>query len=393
MPHTTDFHVRAVAADRIDARDCAAWVELESRALEPNAYLSPHFVQPYARHLARPHVPQVLLIERQGLHGRELLGVAVVIGSSPSLGFPARRLLGYQTNYSPVGGLLLDRQWAEPALAALLRYAHSLPGQIGVLELPLVWGDGPLPALAATVADELGFEPVLGDPVMRAVLRPAAAPEQLRSRELAQRLRDLVRRQRRLQERGVVGWRMLGPADLPDSAVEALLALEHLGWKGDQGSSMRSLPSQERFFREMIAGFAAGRRAMFNELTFDGAPIASACTLLAGRIGFAFKIGWDPALRAHSPGLLNEIEFMRHAGESLTDVELVDSGASAGSYIDGLWPERRPLVTLTIPLRAIGRMALQARASGRWLKRRAAVAVAGTRAVITGRSPVLAGSW
>jgi len=199
----------------------------------------------------------------------------------------------------------------------------------------------------------------------------------------------MSRRQRRLRERGTVGWRLQGPAAVPESAIEALLALEHMGWKGSSGSSLRSVPAREAFFREMVAGFATARRVLFSEITLDGLTIASTCNLVSGHRAFAFKIGWHPELRACSPGWLNEIEFMRNAGAWAADIDLVDSGATEDSYINELWLERRSLATLTIPLSFSGRLAVGGLAAARRLKRYVTGATArpATRALRSRHAP------
>jgi CelD/BcsL family acetyltransferase involved in cellulose biosynthesis len=366
---TEAFSVRVVAADQISDRDIGAWAALEARALEPNAYLSPHFMLPQIRHLAGTQRPAVLFVERTVLHARELVGVAVVGDVAPSLAFPVRRLVGYGTSYAALGGILLDRECALDALRALLEHARALPEHFGALELPLIWSDGPLPALVQSATRESGFEVQIARRVPRAVMVPSRAADVLQSPVLAGRLRDVARRQRRLQERGEVGWRLLGESSLPAHAVDALLALEHMGWKGEGGSSLRSDAVREAFFREVVAGFAAERRTLFSELTLDGVAIASTCNFLSGRMGFAFKIGWNSELRAYSPSWLNEVEFMRQAAARLGGIELMDSGASEDSYINELWLERRTLATLVIPLSFAGRLASGGLASARVVKR------------------------
>ena len=193
-----------------------------------------------------------------------------------------------------------------------------------------------------------------------------------------------------MQERGQVAWRLLGADGMPDSAVESLLRLEHLGWKGSGGSSLRSQPAQEAFFREVVARFAAERRVQFSEITLDGAAIASACNFISGRMAFAFKIGWDPQLRCCSPGWLNEVEYLRSAGTHLAGIELVDSGASEDSYINELWLDRRTIATLTVPLSFTGRLAMGGLTSVRMLKRRVTGAVTWMFASMLRRRRVLA---
>jgi hypothetical protein len=390
LSHPAQFFVRSTAADRVCAGDVTAWAALESRALEPNAYLSPHFVRPAARHLAGSRMPQVYFVERRSSGMRELVGVAVLLVAAPGLGFPARRLVGFRTHYSPVGGLLLDREFPLETLDALLRHLRAAGMHPGAVQLPLIWRDGPLPTLARAAAGEVGFDIGLAEATPRAVLVPTNARTQLESKALAHRLRDLGRRRRRLEERGAIGWRLHRDAGIPESAIEALLVLEHMGWKGSGGTSLRSAPAREAFFREMVAGFAAERRAIFSELTLEGTPIATTCNFISGRSGFAFKIGWNPELRGYSPGWLNELEFMRAAGERLVDVDFMDSGATVDSYINELWLERRTLATLTIPLSLTGRLALSGISSARRLKRGMAGAATWVSAIVTRRRHTLA---
>jgi CelD/BcsL family acetyltransferase involved in cellulose biosynthesis len=390
LSHAAQLTIRSVAADRVTDRDVSAWVALEARALEPNAYLSPHFVRAAARHLTPARPPLVFFVERRAAGDTELMGVAVMVAAGPSCSFPARRLVGYRTPYSPVGGMLLDREHPAEVLEALLAHVRRSLSRCSAIELPLVWTDGPLIALGRATARGFGFEPGIAESAPRAVLVPATAQAQLESKALAHRLRDIARRSRRLRERGAVGWRWHREEGVPGEVVDSFLALEHMGWKGNGGSSLRSSPGREAFFREMVAGFAAERRVMFTELTLDGVPIAATCNFLSGRRGFAFKIGWNPELRAYSPGWLNEIEFMRNAAALLGDIEFIDSGATADSYINELWLERRELTTLAIPLRFSGRLAMSGISSVRLLKRGLARCAARMSFSPARRGPVLA---
>lgn len=243
----------------------------------------------------------------------------------------------------------------------------------------MTWADGQLASLLKAAASTVGYASCASDQATRAILVPSAARMQLESKPLRQRVRDLDRRARRLGERGEVGWRSHGHEGVPAQVVDRFLALENMGWKGRAGSSLRSSAQGEAFFREMAAGFAAERRALFAELTLDGAAIAVTCNLISGNVGFAFKIGWDTEYHTYSPGWLNELETMRQADALLGDLAYIDSGAAPDSYIDRLWLDRRPLVTLSIPLTLAGRLALDGVNSARSLKRRCASVIGWVR--------------
>jgi CelD/BcsL family acetyltransferase involved in cellulose biosynthesis len=184
------------------------------------------------------------------------------------------------------------------------------------------------------------------------------------------RLKSLRRLTRRLQEMGEVGWRALSEPDLPEAAVDRFLELEHLGWKGTEGTSLRSQPEDEAFFREVIDGFRSEGRAWFTELSLNGTVISSTSNFVSGRAGFAFKIGWDPAYAKLSPGMLNEIELIRRAPELFGELEYLDSGAGEGSYIEEFWTGRRALTSGIFATTALGRKALAFVDAARGLKRR-----------------------
>ena len=371
MQQPTHLSTRIVAADRVSECDIAAWAALESRAIEPNAYLSPHFVLPAARRLTANERTQVFFVENLVAGERQLVGVGVFTEGGATKRGLVPALTAYRSRHSLLGGLLLDRECPGLVLQALLSFVGEALPQYKAVAIPLVWNGGAL-AGGGDAGEPLSAINVrTTDVVPRAILVPAEADAHLRDKALAPRIRDLDRRLRRLRERGEVGWRCHRGASIPDDAVEAFLALEHMGWKGENGSSLRSNPDDEAFFREAVAGFASEGRVMFMELTLDGVPIASICNWISGNVGFGFKIGWNPAFRSASPAMLNELELMRHAATHFGDIEYFDSGASPSSYINQLWPARRTLATVTIPTGSIGAHMLRFSNWASLLRRRA----------------------
>ena len=69
------LEVRWRRPEELDARELQAWTGLESRAAEPNVYLSPHFVLPALRHLDASLRPVIAWIEAGTGAARELVGV------------------------------------------------------------------------------------------------------------------------------------------------------------------------------------------------------------------------------------------------------------------------------------------------------------------------------
>lgn len=355
-PDTARWSVRRVEPDKMTARDVEAWADLESRAAEPNAFLSPHFVIPAVRHIHRGANAVVFLVERLASGGRETVGAGVFRRSLGSRYFPMPHMVNYRTAHSFSSGVLLDRGCCNETFAALLDQMRLHEPLCQGIEVQLMRAEGAL-ARAAIAASERGRVLSLDvESEERSVLMPAEAELLLHRHAFRRDLKDLNRRLRRLRELGEVGWRWYRGERIPSAVVESFLALEHSGWKGRRGTSLRSRPEHEAFFRETVDRFGSQGRALFTELTLDDVPIASTSNFISGRVGFAFKIGWDENFRAFSPGWLNEVEFLRHAGLVCGDLELIDSGASSGSFIERLWRSRQLMGHLVVPLTMPARM-------------------------------------
>lgn len=362
------LRVRVLQVSEVDAHEVRAWSALEQRACEPNAYLSPHHVLPLAKLIADAARPVVFFVEAFGPHDERLVGVAVLQPAPATRGIPLPHLQAVRSPYTCLSGMLLDRDCPREALAALLDAVQMHTPKVQGVSFGPVYLDGAVARLIQVQRDHGVHIHHDRQTDQRAVLRRGELGDAPLCAALGKRKAGLDRRRRRLAERGAVGWRCYREGGIPEHVVESFLRLEHAGWKGQQGSSLRSSPANERFFREMVAGFGAEGRAFFTELTLDGEPIASASHFISQRAGFAFKIGWHPDFARYSPGVLNEIELIRRAPEVLPDLDEFDSGAAPDSYINELWRSRRPLAQLVVVTRLRGRVAMRAMQSLRTLK-------------------------
>lgn len=134
---------------------------------------------------------------------------------------------------------------------------------------------------------------------------------------LPSRRRGKYRRfRRRLDEQGDVELEVHERLDGLDAALDDALRVEAAGWKGEQGTAIRSRPETEAFYRE-IAAWAAGRdwlRLWFVRL--DGRAIAFAYCLETTTVHYELKVGFDPEYAKFAPGVLLTQERLRHVFES-----------------------------------------------------------------------------
>lgn len=341
------FRVRLREVSDLSDADLRAWVALESRAAEPNVYLSPLFVLPALRHLDPGVRARVLWVDA-GEGPDALRAVGVVQPSLGTRAFPWPHLQAYACGHAYLGGLMVDRAQPGAVLAALQRHLDRPMQPWCGLELPKVDAAGALVQAVAQIARRAdAHAPVLGLQE-RAMLDLTRCGEDLLRDTLGKKLNEINRCMRRLAEMGEVTWHC-HREQIPEEVIEAFLHLEHLGWKGEAGTSLRASAADEAFFRDMVAGFDREGRALFTELRLDGRTVASTCNFVSGGMGFAFKVGWDPELRKLGPGMLNEVEFIRRARDHCPDLLAFDSGASADSFINRLWPGRRSLGLLVWP--------------------------------------------
>jgi len=358
--------VRVVAPAELDPGVIAAWRELSTHALEPNAYLTPMFVLPALAHLGSALPVRIFLIESEC---NELIGVGVFNIKRLLPLFGGQFLVGYRSRHSFLSGLLVDLEQAELAVDAFFAFVSRPATCWHGVRFDWLNTDNRLGHLLLESARRHNIWWSESERMRRAVLLPKGEDARaLINRIPGYRLKELRRCLRRLGEKGKLDWHIHSGAALTEAVVERFLALEHMGWKGEAGTSVRANPAHEQFFTAMIAGFRETGGVFFTELLHDGRVIASTCNLLSGNSAFAFKIGWDPAYARFSPGMLNELYLLERANEIFGHLDLIDSGSVEGSFIDKLWFDKRELLSGVFATTRTGKLCFALAAARRRLR-------------------------
>ena len=349
----------------------AAWADLESRALDPNAYLSPHFVMPAQRYLDGHADPLVIWIEQEGTAGHEVLGVGIFDAVRGTRRFPLPHLRAFISRHSYLSGLLVDSTVASEVIEAWITYCTSKAFRWHGIDFKYWQADGKSEQLVRSIAPQHGITWHEYERMSRAVLYPSQAGEPYIESQLStNRRKDARRCMRRLGDIDPVAWTPLQGSAVDEACIDRFLELERDGWKGEQGDALLSNSADEQFFREMVRGFAGADRVLFAELRVGERVICSTSNFLSGRAAFAFKIGWHRDFAKMSPGTLNEVELIRQAPYLLGKLEFIDSGAGLNSFIDELWVDRRPLSKSLFVTSRAGHVMLGAVALAKRLKRR-----------------------
>ncbi len=348
---------RYVDLTEIDDDFVTQWRDLECRAVEANAYLSPSFVLPALKHLL-PNSPVYFLVSFvEKAAEKQMCGLGVFLYSKGSVGFPLPHFVAFRTIHSYFSGILLDESCAQEAADSMFSHIKSSkPRVFGVsfFETPM---DGVLGEVMHSSFEKNGAEWHLRGTTQRAYLSIRSSEcgsEGWDSNISSKRRKNYRRNLKKLQDHGEIEWKLHQGENVGREHVDSFLELEDKGWKGDASSSMLSRQNNCLFFKEMVDAFAVNEKAFFSELSVGGKKIASTCNLISGGEGFAFKIGWDKDFYEYSPGVINEMQFIEKVDDSVLPVKSIDSGADEDSFINSFWKERKQLSTGIVTLGFMG---------------------------------------
>lgn len=341
----------AFLVERINAAGAAtyrdAWLNLMSRALEPQIFFDPDFVLPAAQHLSQRRRPSFILVWSSMARGvSDLVGICPVVDRPD----PLRALASaWHHDLSTLAFPLLDAGRAVAAWRALLAWAaEGLPSARGLV-IPSLPDDGPT---AKALRSAAGTEFAIGilKRWERAVLRPGQAAAGLAALS-SKGTKELRRQRRRLSDLGALAYISSQKGDALRDGVEQFLALEAAGWKGAAGTALLGHPGTTVFARTATRLLGGRSLCRVDALTLDGEPIAMAMILTAGATDFLWKIAYREDLARFSPGVQLVLD-LTEAQLGNDRIGMTDSCALPGHpMIDRLWRDRLPLVDLVVATR------------------------------------------
>jgi CelD/BcsL family acetyltransferase involved in cellulose biosynthesis len=258
------------------------------------------------------HAAAVALGQQQGLHVlvagepprlRAIAPLFVRPGSGDRLEFVAGREL-----YEPMDFLYEDAASVEAIAAALAEAAipvflHRIPACSPVIPALIrsYRGRGWVVRRQVAGCSWLPLDPGWAQPVER----------------LEPRLRSSLRRARRIA-------RTLGPVRCevctpdPDTLPHLLdesFRVEEASWKGTRGTALMNDPGRGLFYRRFAAFACASGNLRVCFLRIGGKAAAMQLAVESGNRFWLLKVGYDPAFRRCSPGMLLTEETISHAAQ------------------------------------------------------------------------------
>jgi hypothetical protein len=337
----------ALAGPRdLDPELIGEWERLEARSVEDNAFLSPSFVLPALEHLAPPGDLLFASVHLPEDGASSLIGMAVFEKRPPSWRIPFPHLRAFRTPHTFLSGVLADRTFRAPACDAL--FERLAAAGWSVIEFVDRSAAGELTSQLDDSARRVGMRWFETERTERATLVPTEIlPAYLERMSTSKRGAGLLKNIKKLSavapvtyhvRRGDGGESLARPTD-------TFLALERMGWKGTAGTALACRPETEAFFRKVVREFSRVGACAFAELSLGEHVVASSSLFISGRTGFSFKVGWDPQYAKQALGMVLELKFVLHSPEHFGALECIDGCAEGPSYLDGIWPGRRPIAS------------------------------------------------
>jgi CelD/BcsL family acetyltransferase involved in cellulose biosynthesis len=356
---------RAAVADRYAANSLAVewrnlsglesiadeWRELAARALEPNIFYEPAFALPAAKIFGGD---AGALLVWSGTSPRKLLGFFPGRSEPRRYGLKLPVLVGWTHPYAPLGTPLVEREAAEPAIAAWLAHLADDPELPGLVLLPFLPTDGPF----ATALDAIIRRAQMPVADFNTHQRAQLVPDDDRlfyvERTLGQhRHKELRRYVRRLGDAGALLFTTATEPEPVAAAIADFFALEARGWKGKAGTAAVLDDGTHAFITAAIARLAVEGKVAVNRIFIDGRAIAVTITLRSADTAWFWKIVYDEKFAQHSPGVVLTFAVTEDLVEDTTLIR-TDSCATANHpMIDHIWRERLALCDRLIAVRPL----------------------------------------
>jgi CelD/BcsL family acetyltransferase involved in cellulose biosynthesis len=354
---------RAALTDRYAANSLAAewvgleqlapfaeqWRKLAGRALEANVFYEPAFAIEAAR-VFGGDAGAVLVWS--GTNPRELLGFFPARIETRRYGLKLPVLVGWTHPYAPLGTPLVEREAAEPVIAAWLGYLTDSPVLPGTLLLPFLPVDGAFAAALGAIMRRAQMAAADFNRHSRAQLIPRGDRSLYVEWALdVHKYKELRRMGRRLADLGAMLFTTkTEPSDIA-AGIEDFCALEARGWKGRAGTAVSGHDDIRRFVKRALSGLAAEGKVSIDRFYFDGRPIAVTITLRSADAAWFWKISYDENYARYSPGVILTTAITEQLADDVT-IARTDSCATANHpMIDHIWRERLTLCDRLIAVR------------------------------------------
>lgn len=324
---------------------------LANRSLDQNLFFGPAVLTacwPRMAALIAPHGAHFLCVyESTDDNTRQLRFFAPV--QTAKVGLPARQVLQIlSSDYAPLGTPLLDETIPVETLENLFQLladpALKLPKIVDFIHQRQ---ESKTYQALQTAAKNLGFETGTARQHRRALLTPNSDMHNSLSKK---RRKEFSRQERRLAELGSLSIARYSSPETIADALDAFLMLESKGWKGRRGTALYNKKQTTAFARQMLTQLCDLQCAEITALKLDGKTIASLILFKQDGNWITWKITFDEAYAAYSPGVQLMVQTTQLMIQEPNFREADSLAIENHPMIDSLWRSRITILDFVIQL-------------------------------------------
>lgn len=276
----------------------AAWDALTVETPQQLPMMSHAWAEAGLRHLLKPGESWRCLL---AYDGERLVGALPVIVPPP--GRAGLRLTPLRSHDSWTSGsadvLLAAGEATAPALRALLAaLGDAVPGYTSLYLSGIREGSPTLAALRAAATGQVADVEINDSACL---LRPQGTYETYRQKLSSKLRKDMKKARTRLWEQGPCEAVFLNGGAASVSELEPFAALEASGWKGREGTAIRTRPGQMDYYTSLCENLARRGWLEWHFLRSDGRNIAARLAIRCGANLILAKVAYDEAFARFSP--------------------------------------------------------------------------------------------
>ena len=228
MALNPEYKIKVLSSSDFDGKFLSAWEDLECRAIEPNGYLSPHFVIPALKFIFDKGNLLGIIVEKTNRGGYpQLSGVGLFHTSGASKHFPLPHLTAFSSRHSLLSGLLVAQDSAETIVRNIFEQICNFNNRWHGLVFHDQINEGELATKESSVAQDLGLK----WKYFREWNRPILCLKTIKDKSghvLGRIMKKSIHRSmRRLEELGPVEWKLRYKENLTDSVLDSVRFLEN----------------------------------------------------------------------------------------------------------------------------------------------------------------------
>jgi CelD/BcsL family acetyltransferase involved in cellulose biosynthesis len=331
------------------------WRELAARALEPNVFYEPTFALEAAKIFGGD---AGALLVWSGTSPRKLLGLFPGRMEPRRYGLKLPVQVGWTHPYAPLGTPLVEREAAEPVIAAWLAHLADDPELPGLVLLPFLPAGGPFATVLDAIVRRAQMPVADFNTHQRAQLVPDGDRLFYVERTLGRhKHKELRRYVRRLGDIGALLFTTATEPETVAAAIEDFFKLETRGWKGKAGTAAASHDGIRNFIAAAVNGLAAEGKVAINRIFIDGSAIAVTIMLRSADTAWFWKIVYDEKFAQHSPGVVLTFAVTEDLVEDSALIRTDSCAAANHPMIDHIWRERVTLCDRLIAVRPLASFA------------------------------------